>query len=127
MVCATIYCFGTDVSVLVELSGQSAAVVRAVLTRLRKTRVLTGQTLKAGDGWKGKHGAFGLMLDAMVAAGELYRPADPKRSAAIRRRVMPTRRAPYKTRTVVAPGAVYTPKVAKSNPMYGLAEWDKKK
>ena len=126
MICAAIYCFGTDVSVLIEISGQDEARVRAVLKRLRKTGVLSGQRLRASDGWSGKHGTFGLLLDAMVAAGELYRPPDKKRSAAAKARPRTKSSSPRRPPTKIEPGSVFSPKVSKSNPFYGLAEWETK-
>jgi len=123
MVCATVFCFGTDADILAELSGQDEKLFRTVLKRLRKMRVLVGQTLRASDGWQGKYGNFGLMLDAMVAAGDLYRPPDEKRSAAQKARRNPESRKPRSPRQAVTPGT--RPKVVNSNPLYGLAEWEK--
>lgn len=122
MVCAAIFCFGTNVDVLIEITGQDKARVRSVLKRLRKMRVLSGQTLRASGKWEGDQGAFGLMLDAMVAAGELYRPVNEKRSAAQKARKVS---GPRKPRTKREPQVVFQPKVTNANPLYGLAEWDK--
>ena len=123
MVCAGIFCFGTDVAVLAEVSGQEPRIVRSVLKQLRRNRALTGRTLRANGGWDGKHGALGMMLDAMVAAGDLYRPPDEKRSAAAKARKMSTERKARKPHQRVEPGTVFRPKVSKSDPLYGLAEW----
>lgn len=126
MVCAGVYCFGTDVAVLVEVTGQEKPLVRSVLKRMRKMRVLTGQTLRASGGWEGTEGAFGMMLDAMVAAGELTRPPDPKRSAAQKARTRATASKPRAPRAP-KPSGMFMPKVQKSNPLYGLPEWEAKK
>ena len=126
MVCAAIFCFGTDVAVLAEVSGQDPDVVRSALKQLRRNRALTGRMLRASAGWDGTFGAFGMMLDAMVAAGDLYRAPDEKRSAAAKARAKPTERKARQPRPRVDPGTVFRPKVSKSNPLYGLAEWEKR-
>jgi hypothetical protein len=121
MVLAAVYCFGTDVGVIAEASGQPEAFVRQVLKASRKERVIAGQTIRAA--WNGKHGVVALMLDAMVATGDLYRPPDPKRSAAAKARKQSARpQKPRAPRTKMAAGAVFTPKVTKSDPLYNLAE-----
>ena len=122
MVLAAVHGFGTDVSLLVELSGQPEAFVRGVLKRARATRLLVGQTLRVA--WNSKHGIFALAMDSMVAEGSLYRPPDPKRSAAAKARPRGPDKKPRARRNTVATG-VYTPKMVNSNPLYGLAEWEK--
>lgn len=126
MVCAAVYCFGTNVAVLAEVSGQETPFVRATLKRLRKTRILTGRTLRACEGWEGKHGIFAMMLDAMVAAGELYRPVDETRSQAQKARTTSRPRQPRQKRDVVDAPNVFKPTVTKANPKYGLAAWETK-
>ena len=122
MVLAAIYGFGTDITVLAEVSGQALEFVRGVLKRARKTRMLKGQTLHVG--WNEQHGLFALMVDAMVAEGTCSRPPDPKRSAAQKARQHGRGRGTSKRRQVVSTaGAVFTPKITRSNPLYGLTEW----
>jgi hypothetical protein len=122
-VLAAVYGFGTDVDVLVEVTGYSAKYVRDVLKRCRKARIIVGQRLRVA--WN-EHG-ISLGLDAMVASGVCTRPPDPKRSAAQKARRQPAMRAPRRPRTVVAKGAVFTPKVTPADPYYGLSEWEKKR
>lgn len=124
LVLAAISTVGTDPRVLSELTGHSEEYIRRVLTRLRKQRVLRGQTLR-GAWADDRHGSLAIMLDGMVAAGMVSRFVDEKRSAAQKARAPETRaRGPRGKRAVVAPGAVFTPQVQKSNPLYGLPEWE---
>ena len=121
MVLAAVYGFGTDISVLVEVSGQTEIFVRTLLRRARKTRMLTGQTLRVG--WNDKKtGQLALLLDAMTGISDLYRPPDEKRSAAAKTRMKPVSRKQPAPRQVVLPGAVFTPKIVNSDPLYDLAE-----
>lgn len=118
---------GTEITALMELTGLQAPFIRATLKRLRQQRILTGQKLRTA--WDSEAGGVAVMLDAMTAAGELYRPPDPKRSAAQRRRAPESRaRGPRAKRPPVtlAPGVVFTPPAVKSNPYYGLSEWEGK-
>lgn len=123
MVLAAVYGFGTDVGILATLSGQTDAFVRTVLKRARATRMLTGQTLRVA--WNSKDGLVALMLDSMVAEGSCSRPPDPRRSAAARKRKRGPDTKPRAPRTKAIPGAVFTPKVTNSDPLYGLSEWGK--
>lgn len=127
MVLAAVVSFGTDPNVLSKITGSSEAYVRQVLKRLRQQRVLSGQTLRAG--WLGSDedaANIGAVLDAGVAACIFTRSPDPKRSAAQKARKPETyARGARRRRTIVAPGAVFTPKQQKSNPLYGLPEWDR--
>ena len=124
LVMAAVAAFGTDLSVLSEITGHSADYVRVVLKRLRKQRVLSGATLRTA--WDDDNaGGLATALDAGVAAGIFTRGVDPKRSAAQRKRAASTRAyGPRRKSTAVAPGAVFTPAMKKANPLYGLPEWD---
>jgi hypothetical protein len=124
MVLAAIYCFGTDVSVLAEVTGVNEQRVRQTLKALRKRGIVVGQRLRTAMTDE-KTGGFAWILDAMVASGDLYRPPDPKRSAAMKGRKRGPNKQPRRPRTKIMPGAIFTPKVVKSNPLYGLAEWEK--
>jgi hypothetical protein len=120
MICAAIYCFGTDVAVLAEVSGQPEAAVKPTLKRLRQQRALSGQTLRVA--WNDeKTGGFALLLDAMVAAGDLIRPVDEKRSAAHKGKHSGPRK-PRQPGQASEPGAPFRPKVTNSNPLYYLDE-----
>lgn len=126
MVLAAVASFGTDVSALSEITGHSTAYVTKVLRRLRKQRVLSGQTLRTPGMSDDANGHFGAVLDAGVAAGIFSRFVDPKRSKAQQARKPETRtRGPRRKRETPTAGAVFTPKVQKSNPLYGLPEWEK--
>jgi hypothetical protein len=117
--------FGTDLGVLSELTGSSRDYCRKVLRRLRKQRVLSGTTLRTR--WQDdKVGHLAEFLDAGVAAGIFSRCVNQKRSAAQKARAPETRaRGPRRARTQIAPGAVFTPQMQKSDPLYGLPEWEK--
>lgn len=123
MVLAAIDAVGTGPTLIAELVGVSEEYVTKVLRRLRKQRVLQGQTLRIG--WDSKDsGWMAVALDAMVATGDLTRPPDPRRSAAQKARAPETRtRKPQTKRTKAAVG-MFTPKRVKSNPFYGLPEWE---
>ena len=117
MVCAAVYCFGTNRAVLLEVSGVEEAIVTATLKRLRKERVLSGQTLHAGWNDK-KHGWMAWFLDAVVGSGDLVRPVDPQRSAAHKGK----HGGPRKPRRVVPPpNEPQAPKMINSDPKYWLA------
>ncbi len=125
---AAISGFGTDAGVLSEVTGFGEEFIAKVVKHVRKAGILRGQTLRTG-GWdkQGGIGYVAVMLDAMVAAGDLYRPVDPKRSAAQKARAVGSRH----TRSVraalrPAPGAIWTPKQTSGNPWYDLAERQKK-
>jgi uncharacterized protein with NAD-binding domain and iron-sulfur cluster len=111
--------------VICEVVGQPEAFVKPTLKRLRQQRALSGQTLRVA--WTDKKtGGFAWILDAMVAHGDLARPVDPKRSQALKGRKRGPDKQPRRPRTKVVSGAVFTPKVVKSDPIYGLSEWEKK-
>lgn len=73
----------------------------------------------------GFEGFLALGLDALVARGEVTRPVDQRRSNALKGKVGRKPGQTVRPRTVVAPGAVFTPARQKSNPLYGLPEWEK--
>lgn len=124
MVLAAVAVVGTDLAVLSELTGLSALYLRKVLTRLRRERILRGQTIRTPGVSDGFEGHLGTMLDAGVAAGLFARFVDQKRSAAQKARAPETyARGPRGPRTKVPPGAVFSPQLQKSNPLYGLPEW----
>jgi hypothetical protein len=125
LVLAGVAFFGTDLGVLSELTGSSPDYCRKILRRLRKQRVLRGTTLHAR--WHDHdEGYVATMLDAGVAAGIFVRGVNQKRSAAQKARAPETRaRGPRRPRTKIAPGAVFTPKIQKADPLYGLPEWEK--
>ena len=112
--------FGTDRSVLCEITGQPESFVRAVLTRLRKQRVLSGQALRVSWDDPGFDGTVAVVLDALVAAGDVARPVDPKRSKGLKGKAGRKAGGINRPRTVIAPGAVFTPGRIKSNPLYEL-------
>ena len=125
MVTAAVYCFGTDLDVLVEASGHQAEYVKRVLKRLRQQRVLNGPRLRVA--WQDeKHGDLAWFLDAMVACGDLVRPVDPKRSAAHKGRHSGPRQ-PRAVRVKPEPRTPFRPAVVKSNPLYYLDESSKKR
>lgn len=113
---------GSHVPSLSAVTGLSQEAVVRVLRRLRKERVLSGQTLRVAWHMEGVAGELGLILDAMIATGELVRGVDEKRSASQKTRAPETRaRGPRRPRTVVA--GPFVPSQQKSNPLYGLPEW----
>jgi hypothetical protein len=128
LVLAAIVGVGTDPHLLSELTGLSQGYVVKVTKRLRDQRVVAGTTVRAawmsGDDMRREVGA---VLDIGVAAGVFSRKhVDPKRSAAQKARSPETRaRGPRGPRVKVQPGAA--PTIAKSNPTYGLPEWEKGK
>jgi hypothetical protein len=128
MVLAGVVAVGTDVGVLSELTGLSEDYVRKVLRRLRKERILVGQTIRAS--WLDDDSAtasVGAVLDAGAAAGIFARFVNDKRSAAQKARKPETRaRGPRRPKVAVPSGAMFTPKQQKSNPLYGLPEWKEK-
>lgn len=119
-----VYSFGTDVTALVEITGYADTFIVKIIRRLRKSKILVGQKMRVAA-WdaEGLQGIVGLACDALTVAGDVERVPDPKRSAAQKRaaqsRVMPPTR---RRRTVIAPGAVFSPQVVTSNPLYQLAE-----
>ena len=124
MVLSAVYGFGTDTGVIAELTGLHEDYVKSVLKKLRKARVLRGQTLRVRWNADGFEGTLAFVLDAHVAAGNFTRGVDEKRSAAQRARRRPEMVKPRKPRAVQPKGAVFTPGVTKSNPLYGLPEWE---
>jgi hypothetical protein len=132
MVMFAVNCIGTDLLALSQLTGSSEVYCQKVLRRLRKNGVVSGQKVRVS--WRDENnGWIGPMLDAGVAAGLFERSPDTKRSAAQKARDPKTRhRGPRKARTVIARGAVFSPQVVDSNPLYGLtkeaqAEFDSEK
>jgi hypothetical protein len=128
MVMAGISIVGTDASVLCELTGLSVEYVTKVTRRLRKSGVVRGQSLRVAW-WQEKFaGDVAVVLDAGVAAGVFSRGINPKRSAAQKARQPETRaRGPRQPRAKVEPGTVFVPQQKKSNPLYGLPEWETEK
>lgn len=124
MVLAAVSVVGTDLKVLSEVTGSSEDYVRKVLRRLRKHRVLSGQTLRVG--WDREGEALAVILDGMVASGDLTRPSDPKRSAAQKARAPETRHRGPRRKAAVIVGP-YVPARQSSNPYYGLPEWETEK
>lgn len=126
MVMAGIDGFGTDVGVLVELTGFSEPFVGQVLRRLRKSRLVVGQTMRVQwDDTDAFTGSVAFVADALVGAGLVDRTPDPKRSAAAKTRRHSSPSVPRRARVRVAEGAVFTPKRVKSNPLYiGLKQSD---
>lgn len=127
LVMAAIAIVGTDTESLSELTGLSAEYARKVMRRLRKHRVLSGQTIRVA--WETDGLEMSVFFDAMVAAGILTRSPNPKRSAAQKARAPETRaRGPRGPRRqaarVVGP---YTPTIKKADPWYGLPEWERAK
>lgn len=127
MVMAGIAAVGINRPRLVELTGCSDAYVLKVIRRLRKQRILSGQSLRLA--WDSKSDPFAqrvaVALDAGVAAGTFARFVDPKRSAAQKARKPETRaRGPRGPRKAVD---LNTVKLVHSNPLYGLPEWEQKK
>lgn len=123
MVLAAVAAIGTDAESLIELTGSSKEYVRMVLRRLRKHRVLSGQTLRTA--WESKdqfHGYVALMLDSMVAAGELQRPVDTKRSEAQKKRDPSTRRHGTTRRPRITVAGPFTPAMQRSDPYYQLTD-----
>lgn len=117
---------GTDPTALTTLTGYSGGLITRVLRRLRKSKLLIGQTLRID--WDDKeNGWCAVLLDGLVASGEAVRVPDDKRSAAAKQRSV-TRQSPAvrRPRAVIAPGAVFSPKFVKSNPLYLHPKWLKK-
>lgn len=128
LVLAGIVAIGTDPDLLSELTGLSMAYVVKVTKRLRSERVVSGQKVRAawmsGDDMRREVGA---VLDVGVAAGVFTRKhVDPKRSASQKARAPETRaRGKRGPRAKVEPGT--QPTITKSNPSYGLPEWEENK
>lgn len=130
MVLAAVIAIGTDITAISALTGLSTDYALKVVKRLRKQRIVQGNTLSAAWAAKGddmQH-EVGAVLDCGVAAGVFVRSVDPKRSAAQKMRKPETRargqRGPRKVReaNVIAP-----PKIRASNPYFGLPEWEQAK
>jgi hypothetical protein len=122
LVAMSVYAFGTDVTTLSDLSGQSPAFVRTVLKRLRQQRVLSGQCLRVNWNEKGLVGMVSLCCDLLVAVGEVMRPVDPKRSAALKGKAGRKRGAANRKRIPLTSGASYSPKVTPvPNQLYQIA------
>lgn len=123
LVVVSVYAFGTDVSTLCVLTGQSPEVVRNVLKRLRQQRILTGQRLRVNWNEKGFCGVVSLCCDLLVVVGEVVRPVDAKRSAALKGKAGRKAGGTNKRRVTLLTGAVYTPQVqAVPNQMYQIAK-----
>jgi hypothetical protein len=116
---AAIALVGTTPTALRELTGLSDAYCLKVLRRLRKQRVLSGQTLRVAWGQEGDLGNLAVVLDGMVALGECVREPDDKRSAAQRARAAETRARGTRAKAT-KPMGVFTPKQQASNPLYAL-------
>lgn len=117
--------FGTDVSILVELTGHDDRFVRKVLKRLRAERIITGQKVRIrwnDEGHDGFAGFVAFCCDALVAAGECYRPVDPKRSAAQKVAAQKRDMTKPRRRVKVPEGAMFSPRQIKANPFYDLEE-----
>ena len=121
MVMMTVYSFGTDVDVLVELTGFSAEFVIKTLRRLRKQKILVGQKMRVAR-WDddGALGAVGVALDALVAADEVSRFPNPKASAAQKARAPETRARGPRTRRAPKAVGIFTPQVKNCDSLYGL-------
>jgi hypothetical protein len=124
LVVMSIYAFGTDVQTLATLSGQTPAFVRNVLKRLRQQRILSGQRLRVNWNDKGFRGEISLCCDLLVAIGDVVRPVDPKRSAALKGKAGRKLGGANQRRTPkVTPGAVFTPQVkAVPNQLYQISD-----
>ena len=126
MILLAVQSFGTDAQVLSEVTGSSVDYVKKVLKRLRKQRIVTGQTLRARwDDPDDFRSAINVMLDAGVAAGIWSRFPNPKRSAAQKARRPETRATGPRYRAPQVPeGAVFTPKQIQGNKnhWYGLSK-----
>jgi hypothetical protein len=122
MVLAAISGFGTDPLVLRELVGADETFLRRIVRRLRKQRVLVGQTLRVNWDDEGFAGVVAVCCDVLVATGCVARPVDPARSAAMKARTVPTRKPRQRARRkVTVLGTVWTPKHVKANPLYQWA------
>lgn len=122
MILAGIQGFGTDVSVLRELTGYPDALIVRTLKRLRKMRILVGQTLRADWSGDGLAGEVAFVADVLVALGEFKRTPDAKRSAAQLARPRSHVSATRANRVKIQAGAVFTPKTVKSNPWYQIEQ-----
>lgn len=120
LVLATIGYFGTDIDVLIEMTGHSREFITKVLRRARKERIVRGQTLAVRWDAEGFEGSLAFALDTMTAAGMLFRPVDQKRSAA-QRGAMRKPRGKYRPRQPKVVGA-FTPAKSHSNPYYQLED-----
>jgi hypothetical protein len=123
MVMAAVDVVGTNPALVSSLVGVSIDYVTKVLRRLRKQRVLSGQTLRVRWDEPGFEGRVAFILDAMVATGEVVRPPDEKRSAAQKARAPETRVRGPRGKRSQAPVGAFTPKHVKANPLDGLSEW----
>lgn len=123
LVAMSVYAFGTDVTTLAEMTGQTPELVRNVLRRLRQQRILTGQRLRVNWNDEGFSGVVSLCCDLLVAVGEVVRPVDPKRSAALKGKAGRKAGGTNKRTTVLSAGAVYTPQVhAVPKQLYQIAK-----
>lgn len=113
---------GTDTTVLSQLTGLSADYALKIVRRLRKQRVIRGKTIRAA--WASEEaGDLAVILDAGTAAGIFSRFADKKRSAAQKARAPETRARGPRPRATSA-RSVGPLVLKKSNPLYGLPEWE---
>lgn len=118
MVLAGVLGFGTDPAVLSELTGASQEFVKQALTRMRKARILSGQTLRIRWDKEGLEGAVAFGCDIMAAAQDgVDRVPNPKRSAAQKAR---SRTVPSKPRAARAPKAIgaFTPRTTVADAWY---------
>jgi hypothetical protein len=117
-VLAAVSAFGTSLPVLSEIVGRDEAFVKTVLKRLRKSKVLVGQTIRINWDYEGWEAMVAVGLDLMVASGEVIRVPDEKRSAAHKGKhsgPKSSRRVP--TSKIAGP---FSLKRVKSNPLYTL-------
>ena len=129
MVLAGIIAVGTDPGVLSALTGLGSDYVKKVTKRLRKQRIVLGDTLSAA--WAAKGDDFyhevAAVLDCGVAAGTFSRFVDPKRSAAQKARKPETRsRGPRGPRIRRELNTIAPPRIRASNPSFGLPEWEQR-
>lgn len=123
LVVMSVYAFGTDVTALAEITGHSPKFVRDVLKRLRQQRVLSGQRLRVNWNEEGFSGVVSLCCDLLVAIGEVVRPIDARRSAALKGKAGRKTGGTNKRRVTLPAGAVYSPHVqAVPNQMYQIAK-----
>ena len=124
-VMAAVAIVGTDCLVLSVLTGVSPNYARTVLRRLRKEGIVRGRSMRVV--WAQPdvaHSSFGILLDAMTAAGILSRQfANEKQSAAQKARSPETRARGPRGRRIKTPAGVAPLRPVKSNPLYGLPEW----
>lgn len=81
MVLMAVYMVGTSVPVLEEITAQPPKFIDEILARLRKSHMLRGEILRVN--WDHPtRGGWSVLFDAMSAAGDINRAANPKKVAA---------------------------------------------